>query len=90
MCVCVCACVERFAWNSQKSARCLLLQWDHIDPSSLTVVSVPLDATGHNVVDFIAFPGRWAVGERTFKPPYFHRNYATEFNGIVKIDGACM
>lgn len=48
-----------------------------------------MDTEGHNVVDFIAFMGRWSVGENTFKPPYFHRNYATEFSAIVSIDEPC-
>jgi homogentisate 1,2-dioxygenase len=53
---------------------------DHIDPSSQTVLTVP------GVVDFLAFVGRWTVGEDTFKPVYCHRNYASELNCIVKID----
>jgi len=27
---------------------------------------------------------RWSVAERTFRPPYFHRNVMSEFMGLVK------
>ena len=29
------------------------------------------------------FPPRWLVGEDTFRPPWFHRNVASEFMGLV-------
>jgi len=31
--------------------------------------------------DFVVFAPRWLVGEDTFRPPYFHRNVMSEFNG---------
>ena len=35
-------------------------------------------------VDFVIFPPRWMVAERTFRPPYFHRNVMSEFMGLVR------
>ena len=61
--------------------------FDHTDPSVFTVLTVPLDDKGNNVADFVAFIGRWDVAEHTFRPPYFHRNVATEFNAVVKMNG---
>src|SRR5690606_41956927 len=29
------------------------------------------------------FPPRWLVAEHTFRPPWFHRNVASEFMGLV-------
>ncbi len=29
------------------------------------------------------FPPRWLVAEDTFRPPWFHRNVASEFMGLV-------
>ena len=61
--------------------------WDHPDPSLQTVLTVPFDDDGNNLADFVAFRGRWDVAEHSFRPPYFHRNAASEFNGIVSMPG---
>ncbi|MEM1414831.1 MAG: iron-containing alcohol dehydrogenase [Myxococcota bacterium] len=61
--------------------------WDHPDPSILTVLTVPFDDEGNNLADFVAFRGRWDVAEHSLRPPYFHRNAASEFNGIVSMPG---
>jgi len=36
------------------------------------------------VADFVLFPPRWTVAEHTFRPPYYHRNAASEFMGLVR------
>lgn len=59
------------------------VSFDHVDPSILTVLTSPMDTHGRNAIDFGAFLGRWDVTETTFRPPYFHRNSAIEFNGVV-------
>jgi len=59
------------------------VSFDHVDPSILTVLTSPMDTTGRNAIDFGVFRGRWDVTEGTFRPPYFHRNSAVEFNGVV-------
>lgn|GEM_PF-20549 len=58
--------------------------FDHPDPSVLTVLTCPMDTHGRNVIDVAVFKGRWDVTEDTFRPPYFHRNSAIEFNAVVK------
>lgn len=59
--------------------------WDHPDPSIYTVLSAPLDHPGANLADLVVFPNpRWDVAEHTLRPPYYHRNAATELNFIVK------
>lgn len=57
---------------------------DHMDPSAGTVLSAPLDEPGYNALDFVFFPERFDVSKHTFRPPFFHRNVITEFNGIVQ------
>lgn len=64
------------------------VSFDHPDPSILTVLTCPLDDHGNNLADVIVFPGRWEVAEHTFRPPYYHRNVATEFSYIVDMPGA--
>ena len=34
-------------------------------------------------IDFVIFPPRWLVAQDTFRPPWFHRNVASEFMGLV-------
>jgi homogentisate 1,2-dioxygenase len=57
---------------------------DHIDPSIHTVLTSPLDEAGANGLDLVVFTPRWDATEHTFRPPYFHRNVATELNGIIR------
>ena len=60
------------------------VRFDHPDPSIYTVLSVPMDEVGSNTLDFVFFPPRWDVTEETFRPPFFHKNATTEFNGIIQ------
>lgn len=62
-------------------------RFDHIDPSVYTVLSAPLDEAGANNLDFVVFVPRWDPTEHTFRPPYFHRNATSEFNGIIATPG---
>ncbi len=59
------------------------ISYDHPDPSIFTVLTSPSDTPGTANVDFVIFPPRWLVGEDTFRPPWFHRNIASEFMGLV-------
>jgi len=59
------------------------VSFDHADPSILTVLTSPIDGHGRNALDVAVFRGRWDVAEHTFRPPYFHRNAAVEFNGVI-------
>jgi homogentisate 1,2-dioxygenase len=59
------------------------VSYDHPDPSIFTVLTSPSDTPGLAGVDFVAFAPRWLVGEDTFRPPWFHRNVASEFMGLV-------
>lgn len=56
---------------------------DHPDPSINCVLTSPTDSAGTANVDFAIFPPRWLVAQHTFRPPWFHRNIASEFMGLV-------
>ncbi|HSN20830.1 MAG TPA: homogentisate 1,2-dioxygenase [Usitatibacter sp.] len=60
------------------------VSFDHPDPSIFTVLTSPSDTPGTANVDFVVFPPRWMVAERTFRPPWFHRNVMSELMGLVK------
>ncbi|MDQ2857161.1 MAG: homogentisate 1,2-dioxygenase [Candidatus Eremiobacteraeota bacterium] len=59
------------------------ISYDHPDPSIFLVLHSPSDTPGVDNVDFVIFPPRWLVAEDTFRPPWFHRNFASEFMGLV-------
>ena len=59
------------------------ISFDHPDPSIFTVLTSPSDTPGTANLDFVIFPPRWLVAQHTFRPPWFHRNVASEFMGLV-------
>ena len=56
---------------------------DHPDPSIFLVLHSPGEHEGVSNMDFVIFPPRWLVAQDTFRPPWFHRNIASEFMGLV-------
>lgn len=59
------------------------VSFDHCDPSIFTVLTSPSEIAGYANIDFVIFPPRWMVAEKTFRPPYYHRNVMSEFMGLV-------
>ena len=57
--------------------------FDHPDPSIYCVLTSPSEVPGTANCDFALFPPRWMVAEETFRPPYFHRNFMSEFMGLI-------
>jgi homogentisate 1,2-dioxygenase len=60
------------------------ISFDHPDPSIFTVLTSPSDTPGTANMDFAIFPPRILVMEDTFRPPWFHRNIASEFMGLIQ------
>jgi len=58
--------------------------YDHPDPSIGTVLSSYTGSPGLANVDFVIFPPRWMAAEGTFRPPWYHRNYMSEFMGLLQ------
>jgi homogentisate 1,2-dioxygenase len=59
------------------------ISYDHPDPSIFLVLHSPSDTAGVSNLDFAIFPPRWLVAQDTFRPPWFHRNIASEFMGLI-------
>lgn len=57
--------------------------YDHPDPSINVVLSSYTASPGLANIDFVIFPPRWMAAEGTFRPPWFHRNYMSEFMGLL-------
>ena len=60
------------------------VSFDHPDPSIFTVLTSPSGFPGVANLDFVIFPPRWMVAEKTFRPPYYHRNYMNEYMGLIE------
>ncbi|MGQ0620736.1 MAG: homogentisate 1,2-dioxygenase [Panacagrimonas sp.] len=60
------------------------VSYDHPDPSIFLVLHAPGDTAGVGDLDFVLFPPRWVAMENTFRPPWFHRNVASEFMGLIQ------
>ncbi|KAH6615191.1 homogentisate 1,2-dioxygenase [Boeremia exigua] len=52
---------------------------DHTDPCINTVLTARSRDPNTSLVDFLWFGPRWDVASNSFRPPYFHRNAASEF-----------
>jgi homogentisate 1,2-dioxygenase len=59
------------------------ISYDHPDPSIFLVLHSPSDTAGTSNIDFVVFPPRWLSMQDTFRPPWFHRNVANEFMGLI-------
>ena len=59
------------------------VSYDHPDPSIFLVLRSISDTPGVDNLDFVVFPPRWLVMEDTFRPPWYHRNVASELMGLI-------
>ncbi|KAJ5924557.1 homogentisate 1-2-dioxygenase [Penicillium verhagenii] len=56
---------------------------DHIDPSIFCVLTAPSRDLNAPLADFLTFSPRWDVASHTYRPPYYHRNVASELMGLI-------
>jgi len=59
------------------------VSFDHPDPSIFLVLQSRSAIPGVDDIDFVIFPPRILSMEDTFRPPWFHRNIASEFMGLI-------
>ena len=59
------------------------ISYDHPDPSIFLVLHSPGEHEGVSNMDFVIFPPRVLAMQDTFRPPWFHRNIASEFMGLI-------
>jgi homogentisate 1,2-dioxygenase len=60
------------------------ISFDHPDPSIFLVLQSVSDTPGVDSIDFVIFPPRILAMQDTFRPPWFHRNIAAEFMGLIQ------
>ena len=56
---------------------------DHIDPSIFTIMTAKSRDPNAPLTDVLTFSPRWDTASNTYRPPYFHRNVASEFMGLI-------
>lgn len=56
---------------------------DHIDPSIFCVLTARGRDENAPLADFLIFSPRWDVASHTYRPPYYHRNAASELMGLI-------
>jgi homogentisate 1,2-dioxygenase len=56
---------------------------DQADPSIYCVLTAKSKISGVALTDFLIFTPRWCTTKNTFRPPYYHRNVATELMGMA-------
>ena len=56
---------------------------DQSDPSIYCVLTARSKIPGVALSDFLVFTPKWSVTRNTFRPPYYHRNVATEIMGMM-------
>ena len=59
------------------------ISFDHPDPSIFLVLQSHSDTPASSNIDFVIFPPRVLAMQDTFRPPWFHRNIASEFMGLI-------
>jgi homogentisate 1,2-dioxygenase len=59
------------------------ISYDHPDPSIFLVLQSQSDTPAVDMIDFVIFPPRILAMRDTFRPPWFHRNVASEFMGLI-------
>ncbi|KAH8925787.1 homogentisate 1,2-dioxygenase [Atractiella rhizophila] len=72
-----------YKYNLERFVNVGSISVDHIDPSIFCVLTVPSAIPGTPLADFLIFSPRWDVASHTFRPPYYHRNVASEFMGLI-------
>ena len=56
---------------------------DHIDPSIFCVLTAKSRDPTAPLADILIFSPRWDVALCTYRPPYYHRNVASELMGLI-------
>ena len=59
------------------------ISYDHPDPSIFLVLHSASAVEGVSNLDFVIFGPRILAMQDTFRPPWFHRNVASEFMGLI-------
>ncbi|OLN88221.1 Homogentisate 1,2-dioxygenase 1 [Colletotrichum chlorophyti] len=72
-----------FKYAVEKFVNAAFVDKDQADPSLYTVLTARGKTPGEPLTEVMFFTPKWSSATNTFRPPYYHRNMATEVVGIV-------
>ncbi|KAI0598285.1 homogentisate 1,2-dioxygenase [Biscogniauxia sp. FL1348] len=72
-----------YKYAAEKFINTAVVDRDQSDPTLYTVLTAKSKAPDVAISEVILFTPKWNVSTNTFRPPYYHRNMATELMGII-------
>ncbi|KAF7555059.1 hypothetical protein G7Z17_g2411 [Cylindrodendrum hubeiense] len=72
-----------YKYDLTKFANVGSISVDHIDPSIFCVLTAKSRDPTAPLADFLIFSPRWDVSSHTYRPPFYHRNCASELMGLI-------
>lgn len=72
-----------YKYAMEKFINAATVDRDQSDPSVYCVLTAKSKIPGVATSDFLVFTPKWSVTRNTFRPPYYHRNMATEIMGMM-------
>ncbi|GJC94102.1 homogentisate 1,2-dioxygenase [Colletotrichum higginsianum] len=72
-----------FKYAAEKFVNAAFVDKDQADPSLYTVLTVKSKIPGVPATDVMFFTPKWSSATNAYRPPYYHRNMATEVVGVV-------
>ncbi|TQN74802.1 Homogentisate 1,2-dioxygenase [Colletotrichum shisoi] len=72
-----------FKYAAEKFVNAAFVDKDQADPSLYTVLTVKSKIPGVPATDVMFFTPKWSSVTNAYRPPYYHRNMATEVVGVV-------
>ena len=72
-----------YKYNMERFINAATVDRDQSDPSIYCVLTAKSKRLGEALSDFMVFTPKWCATRNTFRPPYYHRNVATEIMGMT-------
>ncbi|KAL2208560.1 homogentisate 1,2-dioxygenase [Sarocladium strictum] len=72
-----------YKYAMEKFVNTATVDRDQSDPSVYCVLTAKSKLPGVALSEFLVFTPKWSVTRDTFRPPYYHRNVATEIMGVI-------
>jgi len=71
-----------YKYAMEKFVNSATVDKEQSDPSIYCVLAAKSKMTGCALSELLVFTPRWSTTSNTFRPPYYHRNVATEIMGM--------
>lgn len=72
-----------YKYGMEKFINVATVDRDQSDPSLYCVLTAKSKRSGVALSEFLVFTPKWCATRNTFRPPYYHRNVATEIMGMT-------